>query len=422
MDINAQYENHTTLSHLQSNVGPVQIAQALLDHGANINARNNGGETSLYPRLKGKYHIQCHDPVLHGVELVRDVGVNVQNKNHSTPLHLASFYGALDLAKVLLDCGVTANSKDKLGRAPLHLVAEGKFNLEQDRIRLTQLLLELGVDVNAQDDVSATPLHLASYEGRVAIARVLLDRGASVNSKDNQGRTPLHSVAEGRYLYSMDDSTRVAQLLLERGADVNALDEDNITPLHLASYYKKVEIARVLLDGDAATNPTANQGRTPLHVVAEGYSRDDDVLAQLLLERGADIDAPDDDIQTPLHLASHFGRVRMAVVLLNAGANASANNAQGQTPLHLVSQSPHYSNGRGVGVAQLLLKHGADVNAQDKNQATPLDFASYHGRTNIASFLLLHGGKTNAIIDPRPTPLQQGLRRVRFYDEDYLPI
>jgi len=116
-----------------------------------------------------------------------------------------------------------------------------------------------------------------------------------------------------------------------------------------------------------------------------------------------------------LHLASHFGRVKVVLVLLDAGANSNAKNAQGQTPLHLVSQSPYYSQRDGVNVtvAQLLLEHGADVNVQDKNHATPSDIASYHGRTEIASLLLHYGGKANAKTDQYLT-----LCQLRFKCDD----
>ena len=58
MGINVQ-GNHVTPSHLQSNFGPVQVAQALLDYGANVDTRSNGNETSLYQGLEGEYHIHC---------------------------------------------------------------------------------------------------------------------------------------------------------------------------------------------------------------------------------------------------------------------------------------------------------------------------------------------------------------------------
>ena len=428
-DINFPDEIHRTPPpsyDLRSNFGPVEILQALLDHGANVNGGNNRGEPPLYQELEGKSHIQ-RDSVLHSVQRERcvgkGVGVHIQTKNHLPPLHLASFYGRLDIAQVLLDYGAAANSGDVFGRTPLHLVAEGTCNLEQVRIRVAQLLLGRGVDINAQDENNSTPLHVASYNGRVAIARVLLDHGAAASSKDNKGRTPLHSVAEGRYLYSEDDCISVVKLLLERGADVNAQDEDNKTPLHAASYYGSVKIAQVLLGGGASINSKSNRGQTPLHAVAVGgdyYSMDDDVLvARLLLECGAHVNASDDDNRTPLHLASYFGRVKMVLVLLNAGANASAEDSQGQTPLHLVSQRPHYPKSDGVSVTLLLLEHGADVNVEDKNHATPSNLASHHGTLEIASLLLHHGGiKADVKIDQRLIPAASGLEGVQFHDDN----
>jgi hypothetical protein len=58
-DNNVQDENPMTLFCSQCDFGRLQIAQALLDHGANVNAGNNVDETSLYRELEGKYHVQC---------------------------------------------------------------------------------------------------------------------------------------------------------------------------------------------------------------------------------------------------------------------------------------------------------------------------------------------------------------------------
>ena len=293
--------------------------------------------------------------------------------DHQTPLHSASLYGRPDIVRFLLDHGATSNSEDKFGWTPLHLVAKGEYNLEQDRVRTAQLLLDCGAGVNAQTEYGATPLHLASYLGRVDIARVLLDRGATANPKDRKGWTPLHCVAQGRHLYSTDDGIHVAQLLLERGVDANAPNEDKRTPLHLASFHGMVKIAQVLLDGGASANSMDIQGQTPLHVVANGSSRYDEsnvLIAQLLLERGADVNTPDDAKETPLHLASNSGKIKMVEALLNAGANARAKNAQDQSPFDVISRV--YGVRRHI--ARLLLAHGADVDAHDKNYATQSDF------------------------------------------------
>lgn len=421
-----QNKDHSTPLHVALMYGSVDIALLLLDHGAATNSKNDFGRTPLHLVAKSTNILEQDCIRIARLLLERGADVNAQDRNTATPLHMASYYGRAALARVLLDGGAAVNSKGNQGRTPLHSAAEGIYLYsEDDGIRVSQVLLERGADVNAPDEDNRTPLHLISHYGRVEIARLLLDRGANTNSRSNQGRTPLHSAAEGIYLYSEDDGVRVAQLLLERGADVNVSDEENRTPLHLVSFYGRVEIARVLLDGGAATNSKSNQGQTPLHVVAGGggqHSRDNDVLfAQLLLERGADVNAQDDDNETPLHLASSYGCVEMILVLLNAGGNPNTKNAWGQTPLHLVSQYPYCPHDEIVCVALLLLKHGADVMAEDNNGATPSDLASMHGRMEIASSLPHYSEQNNAILDECPTPRQME-GGVQLHDKNCPPL
>lgn len=56
MKTNAEDEKLMTLSQSQFNFGPIQIAKALLSHGANVNAGDNGCPTSLYQELEGEYY------------------------------------------------------------------------------------------------------------------------------------------------------------------------------------------------------------------------------------------------------------------------------------------------------------------------------------------------------------------------------
>jgi len=61
MDTNAQDENHMASSRLQPDFGPVLMAQALIDRGANVSAGINGGEALLYQEAEGEYHIQRYN-------------------------------------------------------------------------------------------------------------------------------------------------------------------------------------------------------------------------------------------------------------------------------------------------------------------------------------------------------------------------
>jgi hypothetical protein len=146
--------------------------------------------------------------------------------------------------------------------------------------------------------------------------------------------------------------------LVERGADVKARDMRNATPLHFASFHGRPEIAQLLFEHGANAQAEDNLGRSPLHEVSRGvyehqrypfftmgtpgvrvYHPQKTIdVALLLLERGVDVNALDENHTTPLHLASSYGLLDIAQLLLDHGATANAENVYGQTPLHLVSQ------------------------------------------------------------------------------------
>jgi predicted Fe-Mo cluster-binding NifX family protein len=156
------------------------------------------------------------------------------------------------------------------------------------------------------------------------------------------------------------------------------------------SQFGDLDITRLLIDKGADVSATDEDGQTPLHRASEyGYKR----VAQLLIDKGADVSVTDKDRRTPLHLASDEG---VAQLLIDKGVDISVSDKDGQTPLHLASDE---------GVAQLLIEKGADVSVTDQCGRTPLHVASSTRHEGVAQLLIEKGADLSATDKDGQTPL-----------------
>jgi ankyrin repeat protein len=117
------------------------------------------------------------------------------NDDNQVPLHLASYFGKVDVVSVLLSAGANASAKNAQGQTPLHLASQCPYQgpdcSQCNGVGVAKLLLEHGTDVDVQDQNHATPLDLASHYGRTEIASLLLHHRDKANTKIDQ-RATLH--------------------------------------------------------------------------------------------------------------------------------------------------------------------------------------------------------------------------------------
>ena len=338
-DVNIPDKNHETPLHLASFHLDLELVQLLLDHGANVNAENNRGQTSLDRVFEFKCYSDQDDSGVAQLLMERGADVNARDKDHETLLHLASSRQDLELVAELLFHGANPDAKDNKGKSPLHRAVEPKYYFDEGRFGVAQLLVERGADVNTRHKGYKTLVRLASSRLNLKSVRVPRDHGTNVDAEDNRGQTPLDRVFEDRY--NSEEET-AARLLLGFGADVDARDKDHETPLHLASHCLYPKSVRVLLDRDADVNAENNRGQTPLHLAIKSMSYSDELdfgVAQLLVERGADVNARDKRHETPLHLASRLVSLEGAWILLKHGADLNAENYECKIPFQLSRES-----------------------------------------------------------------------------------
>jgi hypothetical protein len=151
--------------------GDAAAVDLFLAAGMNPDVKDDYGRTALMfvPR-KG-----CTDIVrLLIVRALLDKGadVNAKNKNGNTPLRFAAMADDTDIVKALLDKGADMNMRNELGTTAL------MYSASEGRLDIVKLLLEKGADVNIKDGSGMTALMWASEKNHTNIARALLAAGA----------------------------------------------------------------------------------------------------------------------------------------------------------------------------------------------------------------------------------------------------
>ena len=331
-----------------SGSGRLETANFLVETGASLDyARTDVGWTPLISAAYG------NSVPLVKFLLEKGANFNAANKNGETALHMTK---SPEIAKLLLEKGANIDAADKDSSTPLLNAVKSERNLD-----LAKLLVAKGAHVNAANSAGDSPLAEAIGWKTQEMTRILLEAGADAKIKDQLGNPLLCDAALAK-------DVATVKLLLEHGADPNDTDKDDGTPLRWAYY--SPEIARALLEHGA--NPdieTKGWKTTPLYHLASAmteattgkYGRQNTIItdvAKLLVEHGADLNAPD---------------------------------AQGCTPLQAAAWWNH------LDVERVLVANGADVNAKEgcpnDNNPKPLREAVYRGQLDLVK-LLLEAGST----------------------------
>eukprot|EP00118_Oscarella_pearsei_P009022 m.49460 g.49460 ORF g.49460 m.49460 type:complete len:1662 (+) comp33992_c0_seq1:255-5240(+) len=433
--------------------GKQEIAELLLDSGAQVNHRNKNGNTPLLEACSQDHVLLAGVLLDRGADidaatdttndsaltwactlgndrivrllLHRRAGVEHRTKDGCTALMFAALAGHVDVAELLLDYSALINvHSDSNMDSPL------TFACWKGHVNVVDLLLEKGADLEHRTKEGFTPLMFAALGGHTVVAERLLKRRAKVNvpsgsnndipltsacwkghrnvvellltyesnleHRTKDGCTPLMLAArEGHY--------DVAELILRHGGKVNTPSgsESNI-PLTLACWKGHVEVVRLLLDQNSAIEHQNKAGCTPLMLAArEGHFE----TTKLLLSKGTKLDVPsgsNDD--TPLTLACWKGHADVVELLLLSKSNIDHQTKTGCTPLMEATREGHSK------VVGILLRHGADVETPDNYGQTPLFMACWKGHTEVAALLLRHGANKDCRTKTGITPLFQACR------------
>lgn len=205
--------------------------------------------------------------------------------------------------------------------------------------------------------------------------------------------------------YDGSENVSIVKALLDAGARTeDSSDKGHQTPLMMAALLGRLQTVQTLLDHHANPRARDDDGETALHCL-HGNDIEDVKIAELLVKRGSDVDAVDNEGKTPLqHNLTWVGQFNMTRFLIAHGANVNKRSKDGSSALMVAAQSDYPE------VAKLLIEHGAEVNISDDSKSTPLENAVYPGSIKIVNLLLTHGAKVNSIDTAGCTPLIRCMR------------
>lgn len=226
-----------TLLSLASLAGRLAIVTMLQRVGANLDVRDNRGNTSLMLAVEAGH--------LEVVRYLLQSGANTEVRGHGerTAIHNAVDLGYIRMTQALIESSCNVAAKTAAGATPLHIAAR------RNHREICHALLCARADMEAKDFLDSAVLVASVRHGSVDCASILVDAKADLKTVDNQGRTPLIVAAR-------ENHKDIVQMLLDNGAVPDTQDKQGRTAEMHASERGLTDIVRTLQlrrDGDLNT-------------------------------------------------------------------------------------------------------------------------------------------------------------------------
>lgn len=346
----------------------LQALNFLISRGAKLDQENREGETPLIRAATKKAFIVDRLLVAHA-PLTSKLG-------KTTPLHAAiQSPDAEQNIRILLNAGLTIDSRDFRGQTPLMLAAKERADLIEFLVNTCNADLEI-VDSNQN-----RALHHAARSDNADSVGKLIELGATTDVRNHLDATPCALAAH--------DNCKNALRILKKYAspeDREMMDiYAKVPPLHQAigrgdinKVRQIIEESRSLLNSHGNANIRGPLERTGMHVAAMRSPQ----LIRELFQMGADLDAIDFNGDMPLHCAAVCNPASTKI-FIELKAKLNGQNKERNTPAHYAAMS-------NVATLRLLVEAGADLSLTNTKGQSVIDVAILMDKPDCAQYLLLN--------------------------------
>lgn len=394
VDVNARAFGATPL-HLSAEYGRSEIAQVLLDRGAEVDSVDNLGRTPLLWAAVNRHSDVAQVLLLHGADVNRDDPLRFRGPNETDPAEKPIDYairgGNLGLCRIFFAAGAKIQKKDffRLRRA-----------IYSKNPEVLAWLIEKGVEPTTKTQDGDSAFAAAGSMGIVEMVKILMAKSRNASALKPLLNDALQRAAEyGRtaFVHFLLDHTRVEldrQVESSYGGWTRAAGPDSkvkipgFTALSRAVEHGHDEIVEALLKKGARVSGRTRSG-APVLTFAISQNRDD--LFRLLMQHKPALNDPDIDGRTALMTAAIKNKAETARTLAQHGASLDQRDLFGVTAMMLGCEAA------AAPVIEDLLGLGAKIDAHDNEGRDALMYAATGGHSGMCALLIGKGADVNYV-------------------------
>jgi len=340
-DVNERGEDSSTALHVAVRAGSINVVKLLLAHKAQLDAEIKAGASFVQVGAGGSmtYHTPpptakkgtplhwaayYNRPEVLAYLIDQSANVNADDGYGNNPIHFAAQSGSMEMIQALLNAGADwkTRKKSSYGRAdatPLHYAKTAE---------VAEFFVQQGIAIDTDSDLGQ-PIHAAVYWGHKEVVEYLLGKGARIDAICSWEIGALNSVTVSPlWIAAASGTPEMIDYLAGKGGDLRYRVGNGGSLLHAAAWRGNLPaikhlVAKGLALEDTAEFPHAHpmvQGWKGIAALGVAVHYQEIAAVRALLDAGADVNAQYEDVWTPLYIAIVGRNPALVSLLLERGA------------------------------------------------------------------------------------------------------